>query len=249
MLGIIIQARLGSSRLPKKMTLPFYNEMGVLEIILNNISNEIPNVPLVVATTTNLLDDEIVNICKTSSVDFFRGEENNVLKRFVDTANKYQYTKIIRICADNPFLDITALKILIDDFKMNDVDYCSFKTSKGKPTILTHYGFWAEGISLSALEEVSGMTIEPLYLEHVTNYIHSNPSKFNIKLMSIPAEIEEVKDLRMTLDTEEDFILLKKIYAECVEKNIKAVKDIVSLTKENKNWLFQMKEQIKFNTK
>ncbi len=249
MLGIIIQARLGSTRLPKKMILPFYQEMGVLEIILKKISKEIPEVPLVVATTTNTSDDKIVNVCENSGVAYFRGSENNVLKRFVDTAKKHQFTKIIRVCADNPFLDVFALKSLIDDFRKVDVDYYSFKTSEGKPTILTHYGFWVEGVSLNALEKVSEITNAPLYLEHVTNYIHSNPLKFNLKLLTIPSEIEEVKDLRMTLDTEEDYILLKEIYAECVKQDITGVKNVVAFVKNNKNWLLQMKEQIKINTK
>ncbi len=249
MLGIIIQARLGSTRLPKKMILPFYKEMGVLEIILKKISKEMPEIPLIVATTTNTSDDKIVNVCENSGIAYFRGSENNVLKRFIDTAKKHQLTKIIRVCADNPFLDVFALKLLIDNFREEDVDYYSFKTSEGKPTILTHYGFWAEGVSLNALEKVKETTNATLYLEHVTNYIHSNPLKFNLKLMSISSEIDKVKDLRMTLDTEEDYLLLKEIYAECIKKNIVETIEIVRNIKNNKQWLLRMREQIKFNTK
>ena len=249
MLGIIVQARLGSTRLPNKMILPFYEEKGVLEIILNKIIIELPNIPLVVATTTNPKDDEIVNICRVKDIYFHRGSEKNVLKRFIETAKEYNFSKVIRVCADNPFIDIKLLKCLIDDFKNKNIDYLSFKTKAGTPTILTHYGFWTEGVSLNALERVIRLTKDRVYLEHVTNYIHSNPDIFNIELKSIDPKIEKVLDLRLTIDTEEDFHLLKEIYYESLRQNISEATDIANLVEENKKWLFQMKEQIKLNTK
>ena len=249
MLGIIVQARLGSTRLPNKMTLPFHENLGVLEIILNKIKNNLTDIPLVVATTTAGKDDAIVGICRANNIDYYRGSEENVLSRFIETAEKYNFSKIIRVCADNPFLDITYLKELIVKFNDSNLDYLSYKTSKDKPTILTHYGFWTEAVSLEALKSVLNSTKDALYLEHVTNYIHSTLNNFNMELIQIPIEIEKVENLRLTLDTEGDYKLLKEIYTDCQSNSLSTSLAIVKFIEQNKGWLSQMKEQIKLNTK
>ncbi|MDB4710952.1 hypothetical protein OAF16_04405, partial [Flavobacteriales bacterium] len=103
--GIIIQARTGSTRLPNKIILPFYKEKGILELIVERI-NKYTDIPIVVATTKNPKDDAIVKIASKNGVGCYRGSENNVLSRFIETAKKNNFKNIIRICADNPFLDI-----------------------------------------------------------------------------------------------------------------------------------------------
>lgn len=222
MIGIIIQARLGSSRLPNKMVLPFYNNKGVFEIIVRKLKKEFNEIPIIVSTTTNSIDSKLVELCKDIGVGFYRGSENDVLQRFIDTSKEYGISKIIRICADNPFIDINYLSEVIDNFKNEDLDYCSFKTSKGVPTILTHYGFWGEAVSLSALIKVKELTKDEFYYEHVTNFIYSNPNLFRIKLIFMPTKVEDFKNIRMTIDTKADFLLLQEIYSE--SKKIKVVK-------------------------
>lgn len=249
MLGIIIQARLGSKRLPNKMVLPFYENKGVFEILIEKLKENLPTTPLILATSKEPKDDALINICKKHNVCYYRGSEENVLQRFIDTSEKYNIPKIIRICADNPFLDIEGLKKLISKFEKSDLDYCSYKTSKGVPSILTHYGFWAEAVSLSALKKVKESTDDKLYLEHVTNFVYSNADLFKIEFLPIPIEIERSKNIRMTLDTESDFLLLKEIYENSLKNNISSVEEIVNFASKNKNWVQQMKQQIELNTK
>lgn len=249
MLGIIIQARTGSTRLPNKMVLPFYQDSGVLELIVNKIKRSINEYPIVIATTTNPNDDAIVEIANKCSVSYFRGSENNVLSRFIECSNKNNFNKIIRICADNPFIDIEGLKQLINEFDKSDVDYCSYKTSKGIPSILTHFGFWCEAVTLSALETTSKLTNDSLYLEHVTNFIYTNPNLFKLSFLPIVEKVEQREDVRMTLDTEQDFNLLKTIYSKCIEENIHTIEDIISFVSGNKEWVYLMKQQIDANTK
>ena len=250
MTGIIVQARLGSTRLPKKMVLPFYENKGVLEIILEKIKNIFSDTyPIIVATTNNPLDNEIEELCKMLSVTCFRGNEEDVLQRFIDTAQENKITKIIRICADNPFIDMGSLKQLIQTFDKEDLDYLSFQTSKGVPTILTHYGFWAEAVSLSALIKVKSLTIENVYYEHVTNYIYTHPNLFKVSFIPIHYEIEKYENIRMTLDTKEDFSLLKEIYQKIDNNKIRTIEDLLLYVSKNKDWTEGMSNQINFNKK
>lgn len=249
-IGIIIQARTGSTRLPNKMVIPFYNGISVLELLISRILESDISVPLIVATTINESDDSIVEIAKKWEVDVFRGSEQNVLNRFIDAANQFKFDKVIRICADNPFLDIKALKYQIKSFSENLCDYWSYKVND-VPTILSHYGFWTEGVTVEALKRVSNLADEnKLYLEHVTNYIYTNPNLFKIEYKEVDNEIGVKNDVRLTIDTEEDFKLAKIIYSELVESNISITPhNIIEHVYGNQSWVDRMRIEILKNKK
>lgn len=249
-ISIILQARTGSTRLPQKMTKPFYNGQSVLEIILERLKSEFGQENIIVATTDSPSDKAIVDICEKMDVKSFRGSENDVLQRFIDAASQEGTDKLIRVCADNVFLDLDALTSLIDILGNESYDYVSFITSKGKPSILTHYGFWAEGTTLDALKKVKELTNESLYHEHVTNYIHSHQNEFNCKFLPIPSFIEKHENLRLTLDTLEDFNIQKQIYSNLIlaEKSITPA-TIIEYLKDKDEVYVQMKEIIKSNSK
>ena len=97
MLGIIIQARLGSTRLPNKMLMPFYEQKGILELLIKRLQNEFNHIPIVVATTNKYQDVKIIELCKRLDVHSFAGDENDVLERFIRAGDYYQFDKIIRI--------------------------------------------------------------------------------------------------------------------------------------------------------
>lgn len=249
MIKIIIQARLGSSRLPNKMILPFYEGKGVFELTLLKLLSRFEKEDILVATTTNKRDDEICNLSDDYKINYYRGDEENVLKRFVETAESYKCEKVIRVCPDNPFLDMEFLLKLYHKMKDSEIDYCSFQTSNGVPSILTHYGFWAEGIKLNALKTILKSTNKPIYLEHVTNYIYGNKDKFETFFFEIDREIEKYKNIRLTLDTPEDFILLKKVYSRSKTLNQDSALSLLKMINQEKDWIKQMKTQIKLNTK
>lgn len=247
---IIVQARTGSTRLPKKMILPFFEGKGVLEITLERLINKFSNEGLVLATTESDKDDVLENIASELGVKVYRGSEEDVLSRFIETAEKYESDHIIRVCADNPFLDINSVSKLIDELTEGKYDYISYKVNS-KPSILTHFGIWAEGVKLDTLKKVNELTNEKLYLEHVTNYIHTgNPEKFNIKLIEAGSVFEENPDMRLTLDTKDDFDLQKEIYGKLYSMNSEIrFEDIVSLLNENIYMKEIMKKQIEENEK
>lgn len=246
-LGIIIQARTGSSRLPKKMLLPFYKDKTILDILLRRIKEHIKNAPVVVATSSNKNDVEIVNIAQRNKVDFFCGDENDVLQRFINVADFFGFDSVIRVCADNPFLSMEKLKVLIEFSSKNTADYISFQKNDGTPSIKTHFGFWTEFVTLSALKTINEKTKDPLYHEHVTNFAYSNPQIFSLKFLPIEDFIEQ-SDVRLTVDTYEDFKLSALIYKKLVEKNLSVEpKNIIPLITDDMKQT--MKSQIIANLK
>ena len=247
---VIIQARTGSTRLPQKMILPFYEENGIFSLILKRLTSAINKEDIILATSTNVNNDVLENIAKNNGVNCFRGSENDVLQRFIDAANEFNAKKIIRVCADNPFLDLEFLNFLLDNFKKSDYDYMSFMTSNGTPTIKTHYGFWAEAVTLNALKKVKSMTDENLYHEHVTNFIYANPNDFNIKFFNIPEEIDSHDDIRLTIDTKIDFYTQKEIFNIIYKKNPSFnSSDVVAFLNENQKYMKIMRDEILKNQK
>ena len=112
--SFIIQARSASTRLPGKILIPFYNNETILDIQLKNISKSFPGALVIIATSTNKADDVIVAKYATDNrFTIFRGDENNVLKRFIDAAKQFEIEHIVRICSDNPFLSMSYLKELV----------------------------------------------------------------------------------------------------------------------------------------
>jgi spore coat polysaccharide biosynthesis protein SpsF (cytidylyltransferase family) len=243
-LAIIIQARAGSKRLPNKMLLPFYDGKSLIEMIVDKLKQL--NILIIVATTTNQLDDEIHEVAKKLNVNCYRGSEEDVLNRFINAAKKYNVDKIIRVCADNPFLDVEELKLLIDFSLSKNYDYVSFNVN-GQPSIKTHYGFWAEFVTLGTLIEIENSTKDFFYHEHVTNYIYSNPEKFNICWIDRSLHATEI---RLTVDTEADFNTAKEIFNILSnDNNFITYTDLINFLNQNIKYLNSMKQEIINNTK
>lgn len=246
---IIIQARSGSTRLPDKMNLPFYKEQTILDIILKNLLEKFSKDQIILATTTNSKDDLIVKRGNKYGVCVFRGNENNVLNRFIEAATNFNAVNIIRVCADNPFIKNEYIEQLINEFENNQCDYLSFNTHDNTPSIKTHYGFFAELTTLETLIDVSEQTEDALYMEHVTNYIYSNPDKYKLEFISIPKFIEEA-NIRLTVDTLDDFNVCKEIYAYLVNNGIDInPKNIIKFICENPHLNELMINQINLNKK
>ncbi len=222
---VIVQARTGSTRLPNKMLMPFHGGKSVLEIILSRLSGALgPDAGrLVVATTVNPSDGGIADMCQRLGIKVFRGSEQDVLDRFVQAAHTHGATRLLRVCADNVFLDMHSFRYLYDRMTVTDADYESFMTSDGTPSIRTHYGFWTEGVTVDALERVASMTDEKLYHEHVTNFIYAHPDRFKVGFTPVSQVIPGVEQhghLRLTLDTADDFRVQQQLYAHLADNGL-----------------------------
>lgn len=250
MIGIIIQARLGSTRLPRKMTLPFYDSKGIFEIQLIRLIDAKLSIPIVLSTTCNHEDDELIEIVKKYNVNFYRGSQENVLDRFIKTAEKFQFDKIIRICADNPFIDINNLSHQINNFKNSDFDYSSFSIADNLPTILSHCGFWGEAVKLSTLKVVANSTSELFFLEHVTKYIYINPDQFKIQYIKIKNKDIDLNKIRLTVDDQIDYEVTKDVYFNLKSNNISiSISNVIRFIKNRPDLLNIMNIQILNNCK
>ncbi len=244
--GIIIQARQGSTRLPGKILKDFYDGQNILEILINKLKKSHKNLPLILATTQNKEDDAIELLGKKYNISVYRGSTENVLSRFIEAAEKYNIDNIIRVCADNPFLDTRHINYFIRELEKGNYDYVSYQTPDGTPSIQSHLGLFTEAVRLKSLKKVAKKTKNPLYLEHVTNYIYQYPEKFKIKLLSLPSYFRDTEKIRLTIDTQEDFELIKKIFKKLRLRNTyKLIKHI----KSRPEWLAIMEKEIQKNKK
>lgn len=251
--GIIIQARAGSSRLPGKMLMPFYKDLTILEIMVRNLLDHFDPNQIIVATTLNAKDNAIENTGKKLGVHTFRGSENDVLDRFISAAEHFGFQNIIRVCGDNPFLQAKDVKLLSQHYLslQQPTDYMSFAFPDGTPVIKSHLGLFTEATNLQALKKVVGLTGESLYHEHVTNYMYAHPEHFTCSFLQLPDNLKERKDLRMTIDTLEDFNLMKQIFEDNLGSDSYhiPVSEIISYIYKNKNILNIMANEIKRNSK
>jgi len=247
--GIIIQARLGSTRLPEKLMQPFYKNDLLIDIILKKFSGILNKFKVILATTTNPHDDRLAQYCKKYPVDIFRGPEDDVLKRFIMAAERFEFDLIIRVCADNPFFDVQGTLNLLN-FDIGNMDYISYKMNDGTPSIKSHLGFWGEVVKLGALKSAHQIAMEKIYFEHVTNYLYSNPAKFSIHLADAPENIGNRNDIRLTLDTKEDYELQSKIFDELKANGISPLPgNILSFLDSKPDYKLLMKSYINSNKK
>ncbi len=246
--AFIIQARTGSSRFPKKTVLPFYKDKSVTELLIERLENHFGKENIILATTTSSDDNLLEQIAKRYEIKSFRGSEMDVLKRFTEAAITYGYDRMVRINADNPFLEPRFIKPFLESLPP-ETDYASYKFDDGTPAILSHTGLFAEFVTLKALEKIAVETQDVFYREHVTNYIYLHPEKFHLHWFSIPHELQK-KNYRLTLDTKQDFELLKKIYTWW--KSSDHPDDIYFLISEiqkNASWLKKMQDEMERNKK
>lgn len=244
--AFIIQARLSSTRLPNKILLPFYQSKSILDLLIDKLLS-FPDYKIILATSINKENDLLEEIANKRNILCFRGSENDVLQRFIDAAKYFGVTDVIRICSDNPFLEVESLKELVECDKRG-VDYVSFKID-GIPSIKTHFGFWAEYVTLAALEKVMNLTSDNLYHEHVTNYIYAHDDLFVLKWISTSSILEGRKDIRTTIDTKEDFCVVQQMYETLKGTGKLKIEDVVDYLDKNPLYLNSMKQQIIENSK
>jgi spore coat polysaccharide biosynthesis protein SpsF (cytidylyltransferase family) len=249
--GIIIQARTQSSRLPDKIILPFFKNETILDIIIRRFIAAFKNTPIIVATSSNQKDDIIEKmVSKYPDTTVFRGDEENVLKRFIEAALLNDLDSVLRVCSDNVFIDTDLAKTLIEIGKTKNLDYVSFKIKGDLPVMQSHQGFYTEFVSLFALKRIQSLTTEKRFIEHVTNYLYTHPDLFRIQLIPAPDLLYSLEELRLTIDTKADFLNAQMIYSKLIEANEAiTLQNVIGLVMANNQLINSMREQIKLNSK
>jgi spore coat polysaccharide biosynthesis protein SpsF len=195
-LGIIIQARMGSTRLPGKVLRPIAGKPLLAHVLGRLVGLQHP-AEVVVATSTETADDAIEAFCTAMSASCFRGSETDVLARYWECALTYGFDQVVRLTADNPFTDVTELDRLIELHLDAGNDYTH---SFGMMPL----GVGAEIFTRAALERSYREGHAPNHREHVNEYIQENPGLFRIGQLDVPAA-KRHPGLRLTVDTEEDY--------------------------------------------
>ncbi|MGO4374511.1 NTP transferase domain-containing protein [Paenibacillus sp. MCAF20] len=199
----IVQARLGSTRLPSKVLMPLMDKT-----VLEHVVDRLRKVPLidevVIATTIKPSDDAIITEAERIEAAWYRGSEENVLSRYYEAAKQYNADIVIRITSDCPVIDPEVTNETIRFFMDRKVDYASNTIERTFPRGLDTEVFTMEGLELAYQEAHSAD-----HFEHVTPYFYQNPSRFKLAYYTGDADYSHY---RWTLDTEEDYRHLTEIY-------------------------------------
>ncbi|NII29550.1 aminotransferase [Pseudoflavitalea sp. X16] len=251
-LAFIIQARTGSTRLPGKMVLPFYNEKSILQLLIERLQFFFPSHPIILATTTKENDNTLIGLAKHLGIGYFAGSEENVLNRFIEASLHFGHHEFARICADNPFLNADFLKRMTDHWDQHTgsgIDYLSYQVHPGLPTIKSHLGLFAEITTRQALQKAAMLTNELLYQEHVTNYLYTHAGIFNCHFLNLPAELQGYEDVRFTVDTPEDFQIQQFLFSQVQEGPGYDLSRLLAIINEHPDIKHKMQIEIVKNSK
>lgn len=226
----IIQARMCSTRLPGKI-LKKVNGRPLLSYQLERLQQSNYINDLVIATTLNEKDDLIVEFCKKNNILWFRGSEKDVLARYYETAKTFKADAIVRITSDCPIIDVQVVDKTIQYFVDNNYEYVSNTVDRTYPR-----GLDTEAFTFEALEKAYKEAVMERDREHVTAYFYTNPDVF--KISSVRNETDYSK-YRWTVDTEEDFQLIKNIIEKLYNDNPNfTFHDTVKLMEANPEWFY-----------
>lgn len=201
----IIQARMGSSRLPGKILKELAGQ-PILTRVVNRTRRAKTLDTAVVATTTQEIDKTIVHLCEKQGWPYFRGSEEDVLDRYYQAASAFEADAIVRITSDCPLIEPEIIDRVVGEFLSYypEADYVSNTLVRTFPR-----GLDVEVMSFDTLARAWKEDNNLAWREHVTPYIYHNPEKFRIRNVSNDVDYSY---MRWTVDTPEDLTFVRKIY-------------------------------------
>jgi spore coat polysaccharide biosynthesis protein SpsF len=224
----IIQARMKSTRLPGKVLVLIQRDPMLTWVVERaRLAKTVDEV--VVATTTDASDDAVVNHCADLDFTIFRGDPDDVLDRYWNTAEEFNADIIVRLTADCPLIDPELIddtvKALMDE--EHPIDFAATRL----PWKRTYpIGLDVEVCTREALHIAWQEAAETHQREHVMPYLYENPDQFRILLLNVE---EDYGDLRWTVDTKEDLAFIREIVARLPDRSSFRWRDVLSIvTKE-----------------
>jgi len=208
---VIIQARMQSSRLPGKVLKSVLGK-PLLGYLVDRIRRSVYVHDIVIATTLNEKDIEIVDFCKNYKVNFYRGSEDDVLSRYFESSVEFKANHIVRICSDSPLLDPLILDEMLEIyFENGPYDYLSNTINQTYPI-----GMNIEIFPFAILNFLHLNCSKEYEREHVTPYIYTHPKMFKIYKKQLNKDFSH---LRLTVDEREDFYLVEAIIELLYKQN------------------------------
>lgn len=230
-LGIIIQARMGSTRLPGKVLLPLPLQDGkpMLEHIMEGFRRVPISKSIVVATSTDPEDDVIESFCRRYDVECFRGAKDDVLSRYQQLASRKSFSSILRYTADNPFVDPDLVEKAYAFHLKNKAD---LTITEGLPL-----GIHLEFMTKTALLNLPEDELSEMDKEHVTFFMKDNP---DYKTAIYKADLDsDLQNLRVTVDYPSDYLVASAIIS--LGKKITEAMGVELISKVfiNYPWIFK----------
>jgi spore coat polysaccharide biosynthesis protein SpsF (cytidylyltransferase family) len=214
--AIVLQARMGSTRLPGKVLAPL-GPWSVLEHCVRRL--RLSGHPVVVATTTQGDDDAVAAEAERLGAGVFRGEVSDVLGRYLAAARAFGLTRVVRATADNPLVDGLAVIRTLTFQERVGADHV---VECGLPV-----GTAVEAVTVDALERASALVEDPYDREHVTSFIRRDP-RFTALRAVAPGALRR-PGLRLTVDTADDLAFVREVYADtCGEGSLPGLPEIIA---------------------
>jgi len=226
----IVQARINSTRFPGKV-MKLLNKKPIIEIITLILQESKFINSIVIATSTDVENNELVNFLEKKHIEYFRGSENNVLDRYYKIAKKLKSDFIVRVTGDDPLMDVSFIDKAITKIRNGKFDFVSNNYPRTFPL-----GYDFEVFTYDTLQRIKKSTRNHEDLEHVSLYVKKHRNQF--KIANIPAlKTKTFPNWRLTVDTPEDYKLMKKIFKFYKNKKIIKYDDVILILNKNPQWL------------
>ncbi|MZK49883.1 cytidylyltransferase domain-containing protein [Clostridium beijerinckii] len=216
----IVQARMGSERLPGKV-MKEINGKPMISYTLNSLKKSKYTDEIILATSTLEINNPLARYVESINFNVFRGDENNVLERYKLVSDKYQGDIIIRVTGDCPLIDPIIVDHVVTKFLMYDYDYVRLDV----PGTFQR-GFDVEVFSKATLDRVYNKVCgeENIdnkdydhFREHVTYYIYTHQDEFKVGYVEGEGKYFENRNINLSVDTEEDYKVVTRILRENLE--------------------------------
>jgi spore coat polysaccharide biosynthesis protein SpsF len=206
-IAVIVQARMGASRLPGKMLLPLHG-IPIVEWVFRRVqkSKVINNILFAIPKTSE--NDTLNAFLVKMGAMVYRGSEEDVIERFYFAAKSINATHIVRVCADNPFIAGTEIDHLVQFYFKSSCDYAYNHIPKNN---CYPDGIGAEIVSFQVLKSINDQATDPHQREHIFNCIWDNPGKFEILTFDPTDERLAHPDIKLDIDTQQDYEKLCKM--------------------------------------
>lgn len=209
-IAVIIQARMGSNRLPGKMTYEFLGKTMLAHQLSRLKEFGIKNI--IVATSSMSRDEAIEKVCLSEDIPCFRGAEDDVMKRYIDCATKHSANVIVRVGGDDPLIDPECIKSLIWAYEEKAADFIYASHREG-----WIYGTAAELVRFAPLKD-SYPGAGKVDREHVVSYIRKNPGFTKYKIY--PTKEQNRPDIFLSVDYDEDIKLVEQVFRHFAERGV-----------------------------
>ncbi|MBI4022331.1 MAG: glycosyltransferase family protein [Candidatus Andersenbacteria bacterium] len=230
-IGATIEARMGSTRLPGKVLLPAAGKTMLAHLI--DRLKQVPSLhAIVLATTTNATDDGLIDLAKREGIQWWRGSEEDVLGRVLDAARSVSADVIVETLGDCPILDPQLVEQVIQTFLHNECDYAGNSRVRCYPR-----GMDVQVFATVALARSAALTNDPADREHVSVHIHDHQELFRQINLIAPPDLTW-PELGLTLDTQEDYLFLKRIIEHFGESQpYFGCRDVIELLRGKPEWV------------